>query len=314
MKLLIDTDIGDDIDDALALGYALAKGYDIIGITTVYREAGKRASIAKKMLDYAGRTDIPVYRGHDRVLSTEALTIGRLHYRADEIPEPTNDPDEAVTFIADCAERYGEELCLCAIGPQTNVALAWQRYPEKMKKVGLLAIMGGCFTTHHNEWNIACDPTAARVVAESSMKIFYVPWNITRDICIGRANYDYILDYSENDLAGYLAHLVRQWSGRNNYIPLLHDPATLICAMDPTAYRSAETDFCVLDAGPAAGVTLNISSLNPVAIRPYEKRKRIDLVVETDNDKIVGEFMRTVYKLDRNVTWMKTNLNQEGRQ
>ena len=176
---LIDTDIGDDIDDALAIGYALEKGLNIVGITTVYREAEKRVLIVKKLLEYKNKTDIPVFGGYSKPITVNPVIIGKMNYEAGENTEKS-DPEKAVDFIADCAEKYGEELCVMSIGAQTNIAKAWEKHPDKMQKIGLLAIMGGCFTLHHNEWNIACDPSAARIVSESTMNIFYMPWELTK--------------------------------------------------------------------------------------------------------------------------------------
>lgn len=290
----MDTDIGDDIDDLLALAYALEKNVNLVGVTTVYREANERAAIAKKVLKIKGREDIPVYAGHSETIGGNRL-FGKLHYTADE-PATTSDPDKAVDFIIECAERYGSDLCVLAIGAQTNVAKAWLKAPEAMRKIGRLAIMGGCFTTQHNEWNIACDPTAARIVAESDMSLFYMPWNVTRDLYIGEENYAKILSYRADDLQGYVAELVRRWRERNEYVPLLHDPSTLICVLDESLCKTETAQFCVIDEGAASGITLNASLLNPLAAPDFFK-KTIELVTEADREGIVNEFMETAFRV-----------------
>lgn len=295
MKFFIDTDIGDDIDDALALEYALEKGCEIVGITTVYREAKKRTTIPKKILSYKGIDNIPVLAGYSEPISREAKIFGEMNYSAPDFEEATNSPDEAIEFMADCAQKYGKELCILALGAQTNIAKAWMKYPEKMKKIGLVAIMGGCFTLSQNEWNIAGDPTAARIVSESRMRLFYVPWNITKDISIGKENYDYILNYHADNPQGYLSDFVRQWKKCNSYIPILHDPAVLICVLNSDMYESKEGYFYVMDSGPASGITLDADNLNLFALQDFPKNK-IELVTKTHNEKIADEFMRTVYK------------------
>ena len=63
MRLFIDTDIGDDIDDALAIAMAVESGADIVGVTTVYRDARVRATIVKKLLALSGRSDVHVVAG-----------------------------------------------------------------------------------------------------------------------------------------------------------------------------------------------------------------------------------------------------------
>lgn len=297
MKFFVDTDIGDDIDDALAIAYALEKGIDIVGVSTVYREAEKRAPIVKKMLFCKGVGNIPVYSGYSQPMSKEANLFGRMNYSVVENNEKANKPEEAVAFMAECADKYGSELCILAMGAQTNIAAAWQKYPEKMVKVGFVAIMGGCFTLQHNEWNIACDPTAAKIVAESEMNLFYVPWNITKEISLGEENSEYITNYYADNMQGYISELVRQWKKRMNYIPLLHDLAMLICATDEKFYEAKEVQFCVIDSGACSGITLNTELLNLSAL-PNFRKKKIRLVTKTYNDMIVDEFMQTVYKTD----------------
>ena len=72
MYLLLDTDIGDDIDDFLTIGLILKKDLNLVGVTTVYREANARASIVKNFFEYAGRNDIPVYAGYSQPISAQS--------------------------------------------------------------------------------------------------------------------------------------------------------------------------------------------------------------------------------------------------
>lgn len=294
MKYIIDTDIGDDIDDALALGYALEKGIDVIGVTTVYRESEKRLDIVKEILCIAGREDIPVYAGYDNPIDPVTPIIGKLHYKAKNKEKITYCPEKAIEFIADCAEKYGQELVILAIGEQTNIAKAWRAYPEKMKKAGRLVIMGGCFTLHHNEWNIAGDPLAAKIVAESGMPILYVPWNITKDVDIGQKNYDYILNYSGGLLQEYISNLVRQWRERVSYIPVLHDPLALICATNESYYKSKRIKMAVMTEGLVSGFTINIDDLDS-NISKNVKGNEVDVITEVDGEAIVNEFMDTFF-------------------
>lgn len=80
MKLFIDTDIGDDIDDAMAIAYVLAKGYDVVGVTTVYREARNRVGAVRALLDSVGKSDVPVYAGYSTPVSKSAKVFGKLNY------------------------------------------------------------------------------------------------------------------------------------------------------------------------------------------------------------------------------------------
>lgn len=192
MKYFIDTDIGDDIDDALAIGYAIAKGLDIVGITTVYRETASRTELAKRLVKFSDKT-IPVYSGYSKPISENVKIFGRLNY-GKTYNALIDQPEKAIKFMADCVDKYGKELCIIAIGAQTNLAIAYQKYPDKMKKVGAVVIMGGSFNQQRNEWNISEDPTAARIVGESDMPLFYVPIDVTEKTGIGENNYNKILN------------------------------------------------------------------------------------------------------------------------
>lgn len=309
MKYIFDTDIGDDIDDALTFAYALEKGVDLIGVTTVYREAEKRAAIVKKILRYKNK-DIPVYAGYNESINPETVKIGKMNYSEAEELNADNHPSEAIKFIADCAEKYGKNLTVLAIGEQTNIAKAILCYPDKMKKLGRLVIMGGCFTLHHNEWNIAGDPSAAKIVAESDINKIYVPWNVTKDVNIGEDNYEYILGLRSDGLQGYIAKLVREWKERNSvklnvngevkskkfdFIPILHDPLALICACDNRYYKSKPTKIAVIDEGIACGMTLNVSTLNLAATKGVHFSVA-EVVTEVSAKDIVQEFMKEVFE------------------
>ena len=119
MRLLIDTDIGDDIDDILTIGWALEKGVDLIGITTVYREAKERLAIVKDILKVAGREDIPALEGYSASLTPHARKLGQLNYKSQTETEG-NDPNEAVDFILEAVQKY-EDLVILPIGAQTNI-------------------------------------------------------------------------------------------------------------------------------------------------------------------------------------------------
>lgn len=140
MKYLIDTDIGDDIDDALAIGYALKKGLDIIGIITVYRNALTRANTAKELVASSNKT-IPVYPGLSAPLSKNVKIFGRTNYGNDVVDN--YNPEEAIDFIGESAKKYGKDLCLLIVGAQTNLAAAYIKYSEYLDRVGQVVIMGG---------------------------------------------------------------------------------------------------------------------------------------------------------------------------
>lgn len=294
MKYLIDTDIGDDIDDALAIGYALRKGLNVIGITTVYRNALTRANTAKELVASSNK-NISVYPGLSAPLSKNVKIFGRTNYGNDVVDN--HNPEEAIDFIGESAKKYGKDLCLLIIGAQTNLAAAYIKYSEYLDQVGQVVIMGGSFNNQCNEWNISEDPTAAKIVSSSKMNLFYVPFEITAQTGIGEENYERILSYTGDNVLGCVSNMVREWKERNlyKYVPIIHDPCALICYLDRNLCKTKEIDFAVLDEGPGCGLTLNISNFDLTLLPPAES-KRITLVSEIDPNKIIDEFMSVLFK------------------
>ena len=177
IKLLIDTDIGGDVDDALALGLALnSPELDIVGVTNVYLANQWRANVTRNMLRVYGREDIPVCTGAEKPL------IG--WWDENRIPNSSRDFGEiagralppACDFIVQMAEQH-EELTIGAIGPLTNVGLAIAKAPYIVPKLRIV-MMGGQINRAHPEWNIVCDPEAAGIVLQGRM------WTISRESAI----------------------------------------------------------------------------------------------------------------------------------
>ena len=150
-KILLDTDIGDEIDDAMALYFAMSDGIEIVGITTVYKNTDERARISKRLLKLFGRgyENVPVFAGHGTpVAEGEQEYPHTCHYHealsSDEYA-PDGGKDDAIDFIIDCCERYGEELAVVAIGPFTNIARAIEKNRAAIGKAGKVVIMGGAY-------------------------------------------------------------------------------------------------------------------------------------------------------------------------
>lgn len=166
-KVLLDTDIGSDIDDAVALAYLLAQPEcDLIGVTTVTGEAVKRASMASAICKVAGR-DVPIYPGAEQPYAVEqkqptapqAVALPRWAHETD-FPE-----GEAVDFLRRTIHQNPGEVVLLAIGPLTNVARLLQADPDVAHLLKALVLMGGVYLqTDKAEWNLMLDPQAAEIV------------------------------------------------------------------------------------------------------------------------------------------------------
>lgn len=177
-KILLDTDIGSDIDDAVCLAYLLANPEcDLLGITTMSGEAEARASMASAMCKVAGKS-IPIYPGRE-----EPLLIAQQQPRApqaaalDRWPHDTRFPrGQAVEFLRQTIRAHPGEISLLAIGPMTNVAALFAADAEIPALLKSLVLMCGVFTNRFAgvgplEWNAKLDPAATAIVYRALPKI-----------------------------------------------------------------------------------------------------------------------------------------------
>jgi purine nucleosidase len=172
IPILLDTDIGSDIDDAVCLAYLLGqRRCDLLGITTVTGEPEQRARLADAICQAAGRAGVPIHAGAPVPLLTpvlqpdapQARVLGRWKHRTDFAP------DSAVDFLRQTIRARPHKIVLLAIGPLTNVGLLFALDPEIPRLLRGLVTMGGVFHTEgpdvpQLEWNIRNDPYAAAIV------------------------------------------------------------------------------------------------------------------------------------------------------
>jgi purine nucleosidase len=178
LKVLLDTDIGSDIDDAIALAYLLAQPEcELLGIATVSGEAAKRAQLASVLCNVAGK-DIPIFPGREAPLlqaqrqpqAPQAAALGRWAHQHDF---PVG---EAVPFLRQTIRAHPGEVTLLAIGPLTNIAALFAVDEEIPYLLKGLMLMCGMFDHRLEgagplEWNALLDPHAAAIVYRSGVTI-----------------------------------------------------------------------------------------------------------------------------------------------
>src|SRR5215216_3614694 len=169
----LDTDIGGDIDDINALALLLrAPDVDLVGITTVLDNAGKRAGYACYALATAGRSDVPVAAGADISLGRYALETGlppEERYWPTRVPPAPGALDAALDLLAGSIARGATVI---GIGPLTNLALLEERQPGVLSTAQIVLMAGHVrkappgFThwDHTMDYNTQADPTAALTV------------------------------------------------------------------------------------------------------------------------------------------------------
>lgn len=175
-KILLDTDIGTDIDDAVCLAYLLAQpNCDLLGITTVTGEAHLRASMADALCKVAGRS-IPIYPGADTpLLVPQRQTLAQQAVRLAQWPHETRFPaGEAVEFLRQTIRAHPGQITLLTIAPLTNIALLFRVDPEIPALLKRLVLMCGAYlpgAVRALETNARTDPHATAIVYRSGVPL-----------------------------------------------------------------------------------------------------------------------------------------------
>lgn len=166
--VLLDTDIGSDIDDAVALAYLLRQPRcELAGITTVSGDVAQRAACAQVICEAAGRGDVPIHCGASSVLLYGPGQPEAPQYRAIRSrPHRSDWPAcTAVDFMRRTIRSRPGEVVLLSIGPLTNVALLFALDPEIPSLLRSLVSMAGVFyEPAQREWNCLVDPMATAMV------------------------------------------------------------------------------------------------------------------------------------------------------
>ena len=252
-KIIIDTDPGQD--DAVAILLALASPeIEVLGVTTVAGNVPLPLTTrnALAVLELAGRPEIPVHAGADAPLRRALVTAEHVHGRTGldgvELREPATAARDghAADFIARTLRHEPEgSVTLCALGPLTNLALAFERAPDIVPRVAEIVLMGGAYfevgnITPASEFNIHVDPEAAAAVFACGRPITVLPLDATHRVLTTRAQLDRL-----RAIGNRTGEAVAAWCGfferfdREKYgaegAPL-HDPCVIARLLRPELF------------------------------------------------------------------------------
>ena len=271
-KVFIDTDIGDDIDDliALALGLKL-DNIEVVGVATVFCDTLARARIARRALTLAGRDDIPVYAGSQDGLQGKNGRNKLCQMTADaDLPEydainadaaKTDGGESAVDFILETAKKYKNELVILGIGPLTNLAKAFLKDPDTMNGVRKIVIMGGTYLEHHREWNILCDIDAAVVLFERAENLYCVGFDVTKKTTVSYVEHKEMMRKTGEPFRDYMATLVALWSENCWHAPTLHDPLAMYYIANPDVLQMKVAEIKIETRGEyTRGMSVNLDT------------------------------------------------------
>ncbi|HSS96696.1 MAG TPA: nucleoside hydrolase [Terriglobales bacterium] len=188
-KIIIDTDIGDDIDDAFAIALALrSPELQILGISTTFGDTELRARLTDRLLAEAGRQDIPVAAGTPTSFKsnfTQRTYAEGGHFAKSSHPNATD-------FILEQIRKSPNQITLVAIGPLVNVGALIDKDADTFRKLKRVVLMGGSVYRRYGdmgyapprgpepEWNIKNDIPSAQKLFASGVPIFMMPLDSTQ--------------------------------------------------------------------------------------------------------------------------------------
>jgi purine nucleosidase len=238
VKVVLDTDIGTDIDDAWALGYALkSPTFQLLGVTVTDADTPQRARMAAKLLHRLGRTDVPVAVGR----KTAAVPPDRIDYQftwAEDFQAYSPVAAPAVEFLADLIRRNPREITLIAVGPLQNIGDLVKQHPDVVPLVKRVVLMGGSIAANYYgpaavaEWNVKLAIPEAQAVYSAAWPVTIVPLDSTSYVRLEDRERDALLK-SRTPLVIALEALLRLWADRPTSRMTLHDQMALAEAQHP---------------------------------------------------------------------------------
>ena len=269
MKVIIDTDIGDDIDDAFALALALrSPELEILGMTTNFGDTEARARIADRLLGEAGHTEIPVAAGTP---TPEKMKLNQRRYGEGGHFARASHPD-AVNFLLEEIRKHPGEITLIAIGPLMNVGAAIDKDPATFRKLERVVLMGGSVRRGYGdlgyeqphgpdpEWNILNDIPSAQKLFASGVAIAMMPLDSTQ-LKLDEVKREWLFSRG-TAITDALTVLYHMWGQQT---PTLFDPMTIayvldsrLCPVTPLHIRVDDKGFTHEEAGtPNAEVCID---------------------------------------------------------
>ena len=249
IKILLDTDIGGDIDDAVCLAYLLKEPRcELLGITTVCGESEKRAAVADALCKAADK-DIPIVAGLDTSLQpipcyptpdgAKALKNWRHnHYEKGDAP----------AFLYQQIKRHPHEVFLIGIGNMTNIATLFLKHPDAVSLLRGLYMMNGYFGRKPlpdpaYNWNAWADPLASKIVYDAAVETHRsVPLEITEQLTLQAEQTDMLLK-ADSPLMCAVLDFGKAWQISSGKLTL-HDPLAAVCVFHP--------EVCTFEHGKVA--------------------------------------------------------------
>ena len=238
MKVILDTDIGDDIDDAWALAFVIAhKNFETLGITVSHGNTPARAKMACKMLHLTGRGNIPVFVGRQ----TAQKEYSHQFTWAEDFAATRPDARKAADFIVESVRKNPGEVTVIAVGPLQNLADALRKEPRLGKLVKRVVLMSGCvYGTAEKqapiaEYNVYSSLADSQLVYAAGLPLTIVPLDSTTHVRLSDVERERLQKYS-SPLTFALEVLYRLWLEKPESRMTLHDQLAVAETAAPGRY------------------------------------------------------------------------------
>ncbi len=293
MKIILDCDPGHD--DALAIMLALSSPeLEVLGITVSYGNVGLDNTLrnALKIRELCG-SSVPVFAGVPLPLVSNRISAEFVHGRSGldgpVLPEPTRGAESkrAVDFIIDSVLANPHQVTLCPVGPMTNVAMAMRLEPKIVPLIQQIVLMGG--STGLGNWspaaefNILCDPHAARIIFESECKVTMFGLNVTHQ-ALALPQHIEAIRAGGNKTSLVAAELLEffkvAYAKRYGYAgPALHDPCVIAYLIRPELFSIEHLNVIVDDS---SGASFGRTVVDVYGVTKHEPNTYVAQTVDAD--------------------------------
>ena len=291
IAVLFDTDIGSDIDDAVALAYLLTQPRcELLGVTTVTGEPTIRAQLADAVCQSFGRKEVPIHSGAAKPIlvpqqqpeAPQKAVLSRYTHREGFAP------NVAVDFLRQTIRSRPGEITLLSVGPLTNVGLLFALDPEIPKLLKQYVMMGGVYQSHLGhyglaEWNAKGDPHATAVAfAANAPGTLCIGLDVTTQCKLPAEECRRRFSQGPLKIIGEMAEV---WFSHSSQITF-HDPLAAACVFKP--------DLCTFEPGL---VEVELQSDRLRGMTHFNRRadhKPHQVAVSVKSDAFFGHYFETV--------------------
>jgi purine nucleosidase len=247
VRVILDTDIGDDIDDAWALGFALqSPDIELVGVTITNGDTPARAKVACKLLHVGGRDEVPVAVGRE----THDTPEHQFSW-AEDFTDKRPVPQPAADFIVETVRKNSGTITLVAVGPLENVADAIRKEPNLGRMLKRVVLMSGSIAASAwhpmaiPEWNVVASTPDAQVVYATGLPLTTVPLDSTTYVTLKDEERDQLTKH-DSDVTRALEALYRLWIEKPSSRMTLHDQLAVAETVRPGLFFGRQDTLAII--------------------------------------------------------------------